>query len=248
METKTSARERRPSKRNRAKASSVQPARKARARRPETGKRKVRTRDAERTRGRLLRAAIHEFAQHGYSGARIDRIVLQARCNTRMAYHYFGSKTGMYLAALESVYEDIRTKEQALKLADVGPIEGMLHLVEFTLDHFANNPDFIRLTSSENNQRGRFIQASKRIPTMASPLIEQIRELLRAGVRVGEFRRGIDPLQLYITIVALSCHHLNNSYTLSTTFKTDVTSQSWQRLRKVHVRDLVLSYLQVKRT
>src|SRR3954462_14711573 len=106
----TSAHEARSQKRNR-EASAVKRGRKVRVLRPEAGRKKIRPRDADRPRGRLLTAATREFARHGYSGARIDRIVLQADCNTRMAYQYFGSKAGLNLAVLESVYEDIRIKE-----------------------------------------------------------------------------------------------------------------------------------------
>jgi len=69
--------------------------------------------------------------------------------------------------------------------------------------------------------------------------------LLLEGAKSGDFRRGVDPLQLYVTIVALSCHHLNNAYTLSATFKTDMTSPAWQRARERHVVNIVLAYLTV---
>ena len=40
-------------------------------------------RNADRTRQRILNAAINEFSTHGYSGARVDRIRARARANTR---------------------------------------------------------------------------------------------------------------------------------------------------------------------
>ena len=57
-------------------------------------------RDAEATRARILAAAVHEFAAHGHSGGRIDRIAKDAGSNVRMIYAYFGNKSGLFDAAL----------------------------------------------------------------------------------------------------------------------------------------------------
>lgn len=54
-----------------------------------------RKRDAERTRKAILAAALKEFSQAGFAGARIERIVKAAKCNIRMLYHYFGDKKGL---------------------------------------------------------------------------------------------------------------------------------------------------------
>ena len=60
-----------------------------------------RTRDPERTRARILRAARTEFMRHGYSGARIERISRSGRSSDRMIYYYFESKEKLYLAVQE---------------------------------------------------------------------------------------------------------------------------------------------------
>jgi AcrR family transcriptional regulator len=57
-------------------------------------------RDAEATRARILATALTEFAAHGYSGGRIDRIAKAAESNVRMIYAYFGNKSGLFEAAL----------------------------------------------------------------------------------------------------------------------------------------------------
>jgi AcrR family transcriptional regulator len=57
-------------------------------------------RDAEATRARILSAAVSEFAAHGASGGRVDRIAKDAESNVRMIYAYFGNKSGLFDAAL----------------------------------------------------------------------------------------------------------------------------------------------------
>src|SRR4051812_31936768 len=51
-----------------------------------------RRRDRERTRAEILDVATEHFAEHGYSGARVDEIAEQTRTTKRMLYYYFGPK------------------------------------------------------------------------------------------------------------------------------------------------------------
>ena len=57
-------------------------------------------RNPERTRERILCAALKEFAAHGFAGARVDAIACRAAINKRMLYHYFGDKEDLFKAVL----------------------------------------------------------------------------------------------------------------------------------------------------
>ena len=57
-------------------------------------------RNPERTRERILSAALKEFAAKGFAGARVDAIASRASINKRMLYHYFGNKEGLFRAVL----------------------------------------------------------------------------------------------------------------------------------------------------
>ena len=201
------------------------------------------TRDPVGTSARILSAARAEFAAQGYEGARIERIVADASVNMRMLYHYYRNKQGLYVAVMESIYEEIREKENELKLGHLEPLDAIAALVDFTFSHFAENSEFVQITLNENLQRGAHIAQSARIPEMSSSLIGQIRDLLRRGVAAGLMRPRVDPLQLYISIVALCGHHVNNAYTLTASFGTDLKSQAWRAVRRRHVRDIILSFL-----
>jgi AcrR family transcriptional regulator len=60
----------------------------------------VAMRNPEQTRERILAAALKEFAEHGFAGARVDRIARRAVANKRMLYHYFGDKNALFRAVL----------------------------------------------------------------------------------------------------------------------------------------------------
>jgi AcrR family transcriptional regulator len=61
-----------------------------------------RQRDAERSRRVLLDAALDEFAERGYAGARVADIAERAGVNKQLINYYFGSKEGLYLAVQQA--------------------------------------------------------------------------------------------------------------------------------------------------
>jgi AcrR family transcriptional regulator len=158
-------------------------------------------------------------------GARVDEIARKAGVNKRMIYHYFGGKEGLYLAALEATYADIRTAEIGLKLADKDPVEGMRELVNFTWNYFSEHPEFLSMLGTENLHRAAFLKKSKKIRQLHSPLIGMIADLLERGAKKGVFRRGVDPVELYISIAGLGWFYMSNRFTLSTIFGRDLTAR-----------------------
>ena len=160
-----------------------------------------------------------------------------------MIYYYFGNKEALFLAALESAYEDIRNAEQSLMLTDLDPVEGMRRLVQFTWEYYLAHPEFITLLNSENLHRARLLKKSKKIRALHSPLVAMLESLLERGRRSGAFRRGVDPVQLYISIAALGYFYLSNNHTLSTIFGRDLMRAQALKQRLAHMTDLVLGYL-----
>lgn len=198
-----------------------------------------RSRDAARTQAEIMTVAIHEFAEHGFHGARIGRITQAANCNSRMIYHYFGSKEALYVAVLDKVFADIRKQEADLNFDKGDPAEKLIELVTFTYDYFITNGQFRKLTRNENLLNGQYIKRSGVIRDMSQPLIVALGQLLERGFDAGVFTRKPDPVQLYLTIVALSAHHLNNAATLGLVVGQDLNDPQWQAERRVHAVDTI---------
>nr|WP_245331705.1 TetR/AcrR family transcriptional regulator [Bradyrhizobium sp. NAS80.1] len=200
-------------------------------------------RDPVATRKKLLTAARLEFARHGFAGARVDEIAERAGVNKQLVYHYFGDKDALYLAVLEWVYADIREQERQLNLEGLPPERAIRKLIEASFDYLATNPDFIVLLNDENRGGARHVRGSTRLEAMHSPLIRSVSHILNEGVRSGVFRKGIDPIQLYISIAGLGYFYLSNTPTLSAIFGKDLSSRAARRARRRHVADLVLHSL-----
>ena len=204
-------------------------------------------RDAGRTQASILAAATQEFARYGLGGARVDRIAARARTNKRMLYYYFGNKETLFLAVLEEAYARIRAAEKDLSLLDVPPVEGVRRLIEFTWGYYLAHPEFLTLLNSENLHRARHLKRSREVRAMNSPLIETLGDVLARGRRRGDFRSGVDALQLYISIAALSYFYLGNNHTLSAVFGRDLSSAAARRERLAHMSDVILGYLRPTR-
>jgi TetR/AcrR family transcriptional regulator len=198
-------------------------------------------RDPDRTREAILAAAQHEFALKGLSGGRVDAIARRAHANKRMIYHYFGSKDGLYLAALERVYADLRGTERTLDLDGLEPEDAIRRLVEFTFDYSRAHPELISLINNENLHRARHLRRSKQVRELHSPFVAMIGDILKRGVAKGVFRPGLDPVDLYITIASVGYFYLSNNWTLSAIFGRDLGTDAACRQRKRHNVDVILS-------
>jgi len=203
----------------------------------------ARRRDPERTRELILAAATAEFAAKGIGGARVDAIAASAGANKRMIYHYFGNKQLLYLSVLERMYEEIRDAETALRLEQLEPRAAMRRLVEFSFDYYTDHPHFIRLLDNENLHKARNLKRSPGIRQRNSPLVAMIEDLLRRGAASGEFRSGVNPVQLYISIAGLGYFYFANIYTLSAIFGLDLQAEAARAQRRQHVVEVVLDYL-----
>ena len=210
---------------------------------PEAPVRRASKRDPDGTRRRILEAATDDFSTRGLGGARISDIAERAGVNKRMLYHYYGDKDGLFLAVLEESYARLRERERALDLDHLPAATAMRRLVETTWDHYLKHPEFLRLLNSENMHRARHLKRSSRAREMHSPFVDMIAQILGRGVAEGIFRRGVDPVELYITIAGMGFFYLSNRFTLSVIFDRDLEHPDLLARWRGHMVEVILSFL-----
>jgi len=201
------------------------------------------SRDPERTSAAILAAAVKEFTEKGYSGARIEEIAERANVNKRMLYHYFGDKEALYLAVLEGAYVAIRTAEGQLHLTSRDPLEAMRELTIFTWRYFIEHPEFLSILNTENLHKAKYLKRSARIFDLHSPFVAVIKDLLDRGAAQGVFRSDADPVNVYVSIASLGAFYLSNRYTLSTIFRRDLGAPEQLDAWGEHIINVILSYL-----
>ena len=200
-------------------------------------------RNPERTSAAILEAAVKEFTEKGYGGARIDEIARRAGANKRSLYYYFGGKEALYLAVLEGAYFNIRTAEGKLQLSSRDPLDGIRELCRFTWEYYLEHPEFLSLLNTENLMRAKHLKRSARIFKLHSPFVETLRDLLARGVVSKQFRSDADPARVYITIASVGFFYLSNRWTLSTIFGRDLGRSDETSAWGDHMVAVVLGYL-----
>jgi len=150
--------------------------------------------DPDRTRTRILDAAMRAFAKAGLAGARVDAIARRARANKRMIYHYFGSKRGLFEAVVAR-----STERNAALLADMPDTPARI-LLDWDRGVALNLP-WIRLLSWEALERGAgpITGAAVRRENM-----RKARDRLREAGARGLVAPDLDAPQLLLALTAIA--------------------------------------------
>ncbi|WP_214408703.1 TetR family transcriptional regulator [Sphaerisporangium fuscum] len=124
--------------------------------------------DSQATKERILAAATAEFAEHGFAGARVDRIAATAQANKRAIYDYFGDKNDLFAAVLE---------HQMVRCAEEVPVDGtdLGAFAERLIDYHAAHPEALRLLLWEALEFG-----GRQVPAEA--------------VRTGKYQARVDAI------------------------------------------------------
>ena len=101
---------------------------------------RIRGRTRAQTRGDSLSAAAALFAERGFDGASLGAIAGRAGISAAALCHHFGSKQGLYDAAIDHVYESLSTLASSLD-----PKSSFEAIVEQVYAHAEEHRDGIRL-------------------------------------------------------------------------------------------------------
>ncbi len=151
-------------------------------------------RDPEGTKQKLLDAAFVEFSRHGPAGARVERIVERAGVNTRMLYHYFGSKDGLFRELLARKSEEMagRRRDASGTFPEV--------IAEVARGMFEDR-DWARLLMWEALAYSESdIVLERERSESWGPATEGLRQLQEAGIVPA----SLDPAQLQLSLIALA--------------------------------------------
>ncbi|MGO9319098.1 MAG: TetR/AcrR family transcriptional regulator [Terracidiphilus sp.] len=158
---------------------------------------RTQTERADQTRARILDAAVRQFSEYGLAGARTEQIAEEAGVNKALLYYYYISKEDLYAAALEFVFEGVRSVSLALLETGVSAGERFLQIVLNHFDRSYSHPalqsliqqEMVRLHQGEEHRMARMAEKFFR------PMWEKLEEVLREGIASGELIPA-DPSQM----------------------------------------------------
>jgi AcrR family transcriptional regulator len=154
----------------------------------------VAERNPERTRERILSAALQEFAANGFAGARVDAIARRAAINKRMLYHYFGNKEHLFREVLRRKITERQASAEGLS---GDPAESLPFWFKFS----CQDADWVRLLEWEALQEAdsQLIDGTGR-RALAIRALGRIRQLQALGYLAGEF----EPRHLLLAMRSLT--------------------------------------------
>ena len=208
-------------------------------------KTRARTRNADATRAKILGAALVEFSEHGLSAANTETIAERCGVNKRMIYYYFESKEGLYLSALESVFEKLIYLERQIDVEHLEPAAAIEAMINLKIDYYLDNPYFVSFLTMENFYKAKHLRKSKKIDMFRTPLTDVIARILKRGQQSGKFRKDVDPVDFYVSMCALCIMYFSNQHSLGVIFEREMTSRANIQKRRQTVVEFVLSYLQL---
>lgn len=201
------------------------------------------TRDADAAKAAILAAAVREFTAKGLAGARMDAVARDAEVAKGLVFHHFGTKDGLWVAALEHVYALLRAGQDAAGLEGLGPVEGMRRLAQDTFRLFRDHPEIVALMNEENLHRARHLRGASAIPKLYNPLFAAIETLLAEGRAQGLFRADVDVTALYVAMSGLGYFYCANRWTLSAAFAGDLFGAERIATYEVLLGEMVVAYL-----
>ena len=168
-----------------------------------SGGRRPQRRSAE-TRARLVQAALHEFADHGFLGASTRAIANRAKIAQSAVPYHFTTKEALWRAAADSIFglcqDRFRARISGLEGVDL-PTRVRLLIREFV--HFAaERPELHRLMMQEGT--GLSERLEWLVATHVQPLVDYIRRMVEE-LKVAGYSVAAEPEHLiYMMIGAAS--------------------------------------------
>jgi TetR/AcrR family transcriptional regulator len=160
------------------------------------------TRDPERTKARIVRAATELFTRLGPSGASLDDISRKAGVQRGLIYHYFKTKDALFDQVLARPFTEFL--ESHLEFLRVGTldVDGLCDATSGFFRFLARHPECVRLLGWVMAMR----HALRDLPQLeiTRALLARTLTRIEEARAAGALRAELDPAHLLITIIDLS--------------------------------------------
>jgi TetR/AcrR family transcriptional regulator len=136
-------------------------------------------------------AALREFAEFGFEGARIDRIARKARVNKAMIYYHYRSKETLYESLLSVIYNTVLNRITGAIPREKAPMEQLEAIVSEFINFIKElDQDFVRMMLRELSSGGKYFKKHM-LPKVILPVMNIIQDIFNTGIRQAVFKNVI---------------------------------------------------------
>lgn len=140
----------------------------------------------------ITNAAVKVFARDGFHGAKITRIAQEAGVATGSVYLYFRNKESILHHLFNEIWQRIRDQLAiVISRRDTTPREKVEEIIDRVVMLFSKNPDLALVFVNEQHHLVR--KGSAEFMRYYEDFLKLGEDVVREGIRRGEFRPEIDP-------------------------------------------------------
>lgn len=198
---------------------------------------------SELTREKILAAAVDEFAEKGFWGARVDTIAVTSGINKRMIYAHFENKENLYSQVLLIAYEWVAECERRFMIEEADPITSIRNIIFGEFEFLHENGRFVRVLMWESLNRAICVPRDELIKLKA-PTFEYIKRQIIRGKEMGIFSPSVDEEHTVLSLMSFGFSYFSNAHTLSALLGKDITSRDNVISRSEFIFDMIIKYLQ----
>jgi TetR/AcrR family transcriptional regulator len=191
-------------------------------------------------RDRLLAAALREFGEKGFAGARVEKITRDANANKQLVYHYFGNKEALFKSVLELAYKEYTGDALRLSIERADAKTALRLFVDTMFRPSSSTVYFNQILQDENRFGAKHVKPLRSVKQTYVEVIKLVQAILAKGAEEGVFRRGIDPREFYISLVGLFNLRTVNAKTLGAAIGVPLDTKAGMARSRAEAFDLIL--------
>lgn len=152
-------------------------------------------------RHQILELAGQEFAQYGFEGASLNRILKAANVSKGAAYYYFDDKVDVFITSLHYFVPQLVSRSE-ISLEDLTPHSFWPHFASLYVQQFAtlfDRPWILHLAKIVQTLSPE-LRGQPRLAEIVSGIEEQLKILIKRGQDLGLIRTDL-PDELVFSIV-----------------------------------------------
>lgn len=136
----------------------------------------------------IMSVALDLFANSYYETVTVRDIATACDINTALIYYYFGSKKGLFRAAIEASIREALFEYETLRAEADDPVELIEGWFEINVRSYRSLVRLVKITVDYAYSKARDEEIDRLLHDLYEHEIDQLAECIEAGVRLGRFR------------------------------------------------------------